>query len=553
VAAPAGSATGLDPLVRGARVRATVTILLLGVCIVVAVVEAAQLVARLIQLNRLGSSCLASHAPAGCTAVDPAATVDAIKELDDRGYAVTVADIVCVIAAGIPWAIWQHRAHRVLRDHLRAPNLQFTPGWAAGWWFVPFANLGKPAQVNAELWRASGGADGSGVPWTARKLPSFFAWWWALWIGRLIVLLVARAATDTTEPARSLSSVRFNDITLAVSGVVTAVAGILAVLLVRSSQARLESATRYGPTGELGPLWPPWARTATASTTGGDPAPRSDAAPGVGDGPAPAPARRGGLAPQPAPQGGRFPAPAEREPATAGRAPASVGASGHPGGPPDQGTAVPAGPMARRPPPPGRATLAFAVAVIVAALAGSVLVVATTPSIGASREAAARAGASPSVIAPVATTSDWRGYGDQSEGFTIAAPSVWEQRPPRGTKLLLVTPATGSLAAVVGVVTESLPTELALDQYVEGFLHQVRTDPSARVRGEIAVVRLQLPAGPATLIRYHTVNAGSEAVLSYYVLVKGSTAWVVTCLVPAEQEDRFTPQFEQIASTLRLT
>lgn len=60
-----------------------------------------------------------------------------------------------LLVIAIVWLIWQHRAQKNL-EGLGATWLRFTPGWAVGWWFVPFANLVKPFQTMRELWKASG-------------------------------------------------------------------------------------------------------------------------------------------------------------------------------------------------------------------------------------------------------------------------------------------------------------------------------------------------------------------------------------------------------------
>jgi uncharacterized BrkB/YihY/UPF0761 family membrane protein len=43
------------------------------------------------------------------------------------------------ILTGLAWFIWLHRAVANARS-LGVPT-ECTPGWAVGWWFVPFANL----------------------------------------------------------------------------------------------------------------------------------------------------------------------------------------------------------------------------------------------------------------------------------------------------------------------------------------------------------------------------------------------------------------------------
>ena len=61
------------------------------------------------------------------------------------------------VATVVLWCVWQHRAQQKAIV-LAGGGLRFTPGWAVGWWFIPFANLVKPFQTVRELWEASHGA-----------------------------------------------------------------------------------------------------------------------------------------------------------------------------------------------------------------------------------------------------------------------------------------------------------------------------------------------------------------------------------------------------------
>lgn len=58
------------------------------------------------------------------------------------------------IALIVVFLIWLHRAYSNLSP-LKARSLQSSPGWAVGWWFIPFANLVKPFQVVRELYNES--------------------------------------------------------------------------------------------------------------------------------------------------------------------------------------------------------------------------------------------------------------------------------------------------------------------------------------------------------------------------------------------------------------
>ena len=62
-------------------------------------------------------------------------------------------------------------------------GLEFTPGWAVGWYFIPFANLLKPFQAMRELWNASHGE----VTTFGGEAPSQVKLWWGTWIAGNIV------------------------------------------------------------------------------------------------------------------------------------------------------------------------------------------------------------------------------------------------------------------------------------------------------------------------------------------------------------------------------
>jgi hypothetical protein len=87
------------------------------------------------------------------------------------------------IATIVLFLIWEHRAFSNLTA-LRAQNQEFSPGWAVGWWFIPFANLVKPFQAMRELWSESDPDFDPelGLFATSYSAPRIMAFWWAAWI-----------------------------------------------------------------------------------------------------------------------------------------------------------------------------------------------------------------------------------------------------------------------------------------------------------------------------------------------------------------------------------
>lgn len=91
---------------------------------------------------------------------------------------------------------WIYRAAWNLR-HLGAKRLEYTPGWAVGWYFVPFANLVMPLRAMREIWLASH----EPTRWRDASVGTLTIWW-TLWlatnIGGNINIRLALGA-DTLE------------------------------------------------------------------------------------------------------------------------------------------------------------------------------------------------------------------------------------------------------------------------------------------------------------------------------------------------------------------
>ena len=62
--------------------------------------------------------------------------------------------------------------------HQFAPDMTITPGWAVGWYFVPFANLVMPFRAMREVWLASHHPHN----WQDHFSSPLLGWWWGLWI-----------------------------------------------------------------------------------------------------------------------------------------------------------------------------------------------------------------------------------------------------------------------------------------------------------------------------------------------------------------------------------
>ena len=169
-------------------------------------------------------------------------------ELDDGEYMslwflfiglISILEIFQYVATAVLFLMWLFRVYKNLPS-LRAANLEFTPGWAVGWWFIPFANLVKPFQVVREAWRESdpdfdpslnflSGGTGSA--------PSLFGFWWAFWILSNITNNISSRLVDDsgTQVSEGFIAVWI------VASVLSLIAALLAILVVRSITERQDA------------------------------------------------------------------------------------------------------------------------------------------------------------------------------------------------------------------------------------------------------------------------------------------------------------------------
>lgn len=82
-----------------------------------------------------------------------------------------------------------------------AVGMTISPGWAAGWYFIPFANLVKPFQAMSEIRRVSTDP----VNWLALRAGWLLALWWTFW---LVTGSVNQFAWSAFDRVHSLSEFR---------------------------------------------------------------------------------------------------------------------------------------------------------------------------------------------------------------------------------------------------------------------------------------------------------------------------------------------------------
>jgi hypothetical protein len=117
---------------------------------------------------------------------------------DERQSLLGGIKLLILIATAIAFLRWTYVANANARA-LGAGDMEYTPGWAVGWYFIPFATLWKPYQAMKEMYRAS--HPDFRDTWREAPSPAFLPVWWGLWLASN---LLGRAALRTSVDSDNL-------------------------------------------------------------------------------------------------------------------------------------------------------------------------------------------------------------------------------------------------------------------------------------------------------------------------------------------------------------
>jgi Domain of unknown function (DUF4328) len=147
-------------------------------------------------------------------------------------YSVGIAGFLIFVISASVFMLWFWRSHRNL-GALGAEGLEFTSGWAIGWWLIPLAWLWMPYRAAMEIWKASDPRSDritSADSRLRRDSSLLIRAWWAAWLASVVL---SNVMAFVVAPASS----GLNTLTL-VSGLSTALAAIFTILVVWSITRR---------------------------------------------------------------------------------------------------------------------------------------------------------------------------------------------------------------------------------------------------------------------------------------------------------------------------
>lgn len=144
-------------------------------------------------------------------------TFEKADQADKLVQVTALLQIALVLVIGILWLVWFRRCY----DNITATRrrLVHSGGWAVGSWLVPFLNFVRPKQIADDMFRATS---------PTASVPGYVHLWWGLFIASGLLGRGVRAGDD------SLSGIRTSDRIGTVADVVTLMAAIAAVAVLRA-------------------------------------------------------------------------------------------------------------------------------------------------------------------------------------------------------------------------------------------------------------------------------------------------------------------------------
>ncbi len=149
------------------------------------------------------------------------------------GFA-NLAQLLLLIVTGILFLVWLHRAFSNLAA-LGETHTEFSPGWAVGYFFIPFVNLVRPYQAVKELWlRSKPQAESDFMLRSADSTSTVLAWW-LVWLASGVASNIAGRMFDRNEEPSLLVTATW--VTMAAS-ILSIAAAALALIVVKTIDAR---------------------------------------------------------------------------------------------------------------------------------------------------------------------------------------------------------------------------------------------------------------------------------------------------------------------------
>ena len=160
-------------------------------------------------------------------------------------------ELIIYVTTVVFFLMWLYRAYNNLRAFNPSRRLNYSPGWAVGSFFIPFANLVVPYRAVKELWQKSGPPDEAFL--SEPGPPALFPIWWLFWLLSAFAGNISmRASFNENVPERTATMISM------VASALSIVAAVFAYLVVDAIAKRQKETSGKLKLGNFpGPPPPP--------------------------------------------------------------------------------------------------------------------------------------------------------------------------------------------------------------------------------------------------------------------------------------------------------
>lgn len=175
-------------------------------------------------------------------------TIELAEQSDNIVRAFAGLYLISLIVGAVFFIRWSRRAYANLH-RLEKSMLSYQEGWAAGAWFVPILNLGRPYSILRETWREMQYAIPNKVETEGEKSAGLVNAWWTCWLIYNLGSQIASRIGRDTNLEDLLARIKYG--TYAdVFGIAAAVLAILMVRQISQFELELESLQRIDDPSE---------------------------------------------------------------------------------------------------------------------------------------------------------------------------------------------------------------------------------------------------------------------------------------------------------------
>jgi hypothetical protein len=155
----------------------------------------------------------------------------AADSIDQTSTVVSIVYLGIFVATVIFSSVWIYRSSWNARQ-IQPSEKRITPGWAIGWYFVPFLSLWKPYQAAVQCLNSSEDPQGA----IDRSAPGFFQAWWFLWVVSSVGGNLSFRLSNKAVSADDIRSVALLDLGLAPLSIITTLLFIRVIKTITQAQ-----------------------------------------------------------------------------------------------------------------------------------------------------------------------------------------------------------------------------------------------------------------------------------------------------------------------------